>query len=404
MKNKRGMLALFALITMTIFLSIGATIAYYQTSDTYTNEFSTGKYIIKTQETFESPDNWVPGDITPKTISVKNEGTVDAAVKVCLSEKWEDKDGNELPLEDSERRRAAKLNFNYDTFIRWTIGCEALTSEKYCLYYYKKLKPGETTENLLESVTFNPEFNIENSTTCTTDPVTHIESCTTVPNGYAGGKYTLYLDIETVQYSEYQNVFGDIQVFSEDTLNCKDYEIMDELPDTTGKVTYFIGRDVYLKDSELDDYDLSNANCEVVYANSYSEENKYNKCRGAIYIVSTNSQPGDTITINPISIRGFSYQELEEQNEQDGPVKIMVGATAQTYNQIRVAYAKPSININYYTYNDNDITEMNFSDMVSNHWNNSGYVVLRASSSSTFIMPDHGVIFEVSTPRTAVYN
>ena len=213
MKEKLNSKPLTGILLLVLFGIIGGTIAYYQTSDTFTNEFDTGKYVIKTEETFESPPNWTPGDTTPKEVTVKNEGDVKAVVKICLTEKWEDASGNTLPLFDSNYEFAALVEFdpNYDLF--WLTDCNNNDDEgQRCYYYYKVLDPGETTEALLQSVTYNPYFDFESTTTCTTDPVTHKQTCIIDLGGYSGGKYTLNVNVETVQYSHYEDAWPNAQI------------------------------------------------------------------------------------------------------------------------------------------------------------------------------------------------
>ena len=197
MKSKKSLIAIMLVV---VFGVVGTTIAYYSSQDTFTNEFDAGKYKIKTEEVFESPDNWIPGDTTPKEISVTNQGNVDAAVKVCFREKWEDENGNPLPLFNNIGRQIVFLTYKHGFKNYWYKDCASNTN---CYYYYKKLAPGETTEGLLESVTFNEFAEFETTNTCTTDPVTHKTTCVNSVNGYSGGKYTLYADIETVQYNQY---------------------------------------------------------------------------------------------------------------------------------------------------------------------------------------------------------
>ncbi|MBP5684506.1 MAG: BspA family leucine-rich repeat surface protein [Bacilli bacterium] len=198
-----------AIILLMLFGIIGSTIAYYRTNNTFTNEFVTGEYIISTEETFESPSNWKPGDTTPKEITVTNKGNVPAAVKVCMNERWEDENGNSLPLSKnvlvgttSKPVYASLLNYRENYMGNWLPSCSSN-----CFYYYKALEPNESTTSLLESVTFNKDFPLDTTTECSDDPVTHTTSCSSTVDDYSGGKYILEVDIETVQYNKYQEVF-----------------------------------------------------------------------------------------------------------------------------------------------------------------------------------------------------
>ena len=219
MKNKKSLLAIMLVVLFGI---VGGTVAYYQTTNTFSNVFNTGKYKIVTEETFESPPNWKPGDNTPKEFTVKNEGDVPAAVKVCLEDKWEDKDGNELLLIDDLSRPAVLLNYNEDYQEYWKHDCD---ETKRCYYYHTILEPNEETTPLLESVIYNLYFDPGSENVCTTDQETHVTTCTSTDDGYSGGKYTLDIKIETVQANKYKEVWGDITYLDPDTYECENFEL-----------------------------------------------------------------------------------------------------------------------------------------------------------------------------------
>ena len=199
MKSKKP---LVAIVLVVLFGLIGGTIAYYQTNDSFSNVFNSGKYVITTEEEFESPPDWTPGDKTPKEVTVKNEGTVDAAVKVCFEESWKDENGNPLSLVDQNNEPYSILDFDSNYKRYWRKDCNAN-----CYYYYTSLKPNEETEKILESVTFNPVADLGLDMNCVTDQVTHKTTCTSEENGYSGGKYTLKINIETVQYDKFVEVW-----------------------------------------------------------------------------------------------------------------------------------------------------------------------------------------------------
>jgi len=81
-----------------IVLIVGVTIAFFQSSDTFTNNFDAGDYGARSVETFVSPTDWTPGTTTPKTLTVKNTGNICENVRVSFTEAWEDANGNALPL------------------------------------------------------------------------------------------------------------------------------------------------------------------------------------------------------------------------------------------------------------------------------------------------------------------
>ena len=206
MKNKKPII--FAALLFIVCLTIGGTIAYYTSSDTFNNIFKTGTYEIQTQEVFESPDNWTPGTTTPKTVIATNKGTTSAAVRVKLTPSWVDRDGNPLPLQDYDYSDVVSINFNVDSYRRW------IYQDGY--YYYKRaLKENESTTSLIDSVTFNSYIEIDKNKSC--EEVDGIRTCTTEYNDYAGGKYTLQVDIETCQFDKYKEIW-DTDIYLQESI------------------------------------------------------------------------------------------------------------------------------------------------------------------------------------------
>ncbi len=197
-KNKKPLV--FIALLFSVLLIVGGTIAYYTSSDTFENEFDTGTYKIETQEAFVSPDNWTPGTTTEKTIIATNKGNTMAAVRIKLEESWKDENGGSLPLL-KEGVPAAIINFSPDKDVKW------IYQDGY-YYYVRPLDENESTTSLLESVTFNPDLDISVNSNCTTDSVAGTKTCTTETTGYAGGKYTLQIEVETAQYDKYKEIWN----------------------------------------------------------------------------------------------------------------------------------------------------------------------------------------------------
>ena len=192
-KNYKPVATLLLLIGLC--LVVGGTIAYYTSSDTFNNEFDTGTYKIETQEAFVSPDNWTPGTTTPKTVIATNKGSTDAAVRIKLTPSWVDANGDPLALADSHDNEAAIINFSDTLSSHW------IYDDGY--YYYKKaLQPNDSSPTLIDSVTFNPEVEFGSTKNC--EAVNGVTTCTTEINDYAGGKYTLQIEVETCQYDKYK--------------------------------------------------------------------------------------------------------------------------------------------------------------------------------------------------------
>ena len=201
-KNKKS---LFALLLVAILGIVGGTIAYFTSTDTFSNVFGTKPYSMEVTETFESPNDWTPGTTTNKTIIAKNKGDVDAAVRVSYTESWVDATGNSLALKDGSNNSAAIINFASDLNTKWTKSTEG--GKDY--YYYKtKLAKNQSTTSLINSVTFNPNVTISTTDNCVENTTAHTKTCTTTTNGYAGGTYTLTVKVETVQYDQYKAAWG----------------------------------------------------------------------------------------------------------------------------------------------------------------------------------------------------
>jgi alternate signal-mediated exported protein len=379
MKEKNRKPLIFILLLVFVGIVVAGTFAYYTSSDTFNNEFDAGKYKIETQEAFVSPENWTPGTTTPKTFSVTNKGTVDAAVKVCFTQNWVDANNQPLDLKDSHDNLAAVLNFASNSNKNWLEDCSNNGTTKYCFYYYKKLEPNETTTNLLESVTYNGAVDINTTRNCTTE--NGVTTCTTNATGYAGAKYTLNVNIETVQYDQYQNVFTNVTARKNGV--CSALNIQEEGPPKY-KVDYLITDYIFIKDDELDNYDLTNAMCDVEYVGEHIEANKYNRCDRAILHTNSTYEEGEQVEVPVLTVR-YSYGEWDSTLE-----KTVFNHFDDMYISMW-AYEKNEIEQYGYTYNDDDDEVMNFQDIVRENWDDT-YGYITTGSPTSFTMPNHDVL------------
>ena len=182
LKKKRS---LFAIAFLCLVVLVGITIAYFTSTSNIENIFNAGTYKTVTTEQFVSPEKWVPGNTTPKTIITKNEGTLPVRVRIKLTETWLSKNGDYLPLLNNSEN-VAILNFtNQSDWIK--------DGDYY--YYKRELAPGESTTSLIESVTYNP--NIVPDVTCSNTG--GVYTCESTGDGYDGATYNLSIRTETVQ-------------------------------------------------------------------------------------------------------------------------------------------------------------------------------------------------------------
>ncbi|MBQ9318712.1 MAG: hypothetical protein IJR82_03700, partial [Bacilli bacterium] len=69
MKQKKNLMILLLIAIIGV---VGLTVAYFSSTTTFENVFVTPEYGTEYIEKFTSPDNWKPGDVTEKTLEVKN--------------------------------------------------------------------------------------------------------------------------------------------------------------------------------------------------------------------------------------------------------------------------------------------------------------------------------------------
>ena len=211
MNNKKSVIALLLIAIIGI---VGLTFAYFANSTDVENTFITKEYGTTYTESFVSPENWLPGDTTQKTLVATNTGQVDQAVRVLVTESWTTHNSGSLngwihadgtksnhttqsELETDERVAVLNLANTSD----WTpVG-------NYYYYNYK-LAPGESTSSFLESVTFNSKTKLDDTCTTSTSNGVTTTTCNSSGDDYDNATYTLTLTIETVQYNKYASAWN----------------------------------------------------------------------------------------------------------------------------------------------------------------------------------------------------
>lgn len=145
--------------------SIGGSLAWFTSSDSVTNPFSTASTDnpsdpnsgIEINEIFnkEDADNTLPGDTVTKQVNVINKATYDQLIRVKIKKVWKDAKGNEKSDLDTKN---IILNFeknltdsNKPEEGKWIEGSDGY-------YYYNGIvNPKGQTANLLESVTLSKD-------------------------------------------------------------------------------------------------------------------------------------------------------------------------------------------------------------------------------------------------------
>ncbi len=198
--NKKPLIAIALIALIGI---VGGTFAIFTNTESFQNVFKTGKYSNTITETFTSPENWIPGTTTPKTVEVENTGTIPVVVRVSYTQEWKSTNEGSLPLQKGGKD-VAIINFaNQD---KWTKQGE--------YYYYNEiLAAGAKTNSFIESVKFNDavEFDEGDEVTCATTEAAGKKTitCSSSGNGYSGATYTLNIKVEIVQADGYASVWTD---------------------------------------------------------------------------------------------------------------------------------------------------------------------------------------------------
>lgn len=148
--NKKKIVTLLVAGALTLGI-IGGTFAWFTARDTVTNSFNTlgsdedESGDINIVETFDEDGakKVLPGNTVKKEVAVKNVGDYDEFIRVQLSPKFNDNPQNNLDI------KLIELNL--------TKNSDWIKGEDGWYYYIGKVAPGESTKDILDSVTLSKE-------------------------------------------------------------------------------------------------------------------------------------------------------------------------------------------------------------------------------------------------------
>ena len=205
MKKLQNKKVLIAGIVLIGFAAVGGTFAFMNTSVPFENVFKLGAYEVDYTETFSSPSNWSPCDVTPKSVTVTNKGSIAVGARIKYTESWKATDDSDLPLvaEDKNGNEFSLATPKLINLDKWLYD----GSEYY--YYYKELQPNETTVPFIESVTFNCETNFVNEEITYTNTETGKEGRSS-ENDYLSSTYHLNINIQTIQRDKQLDAWGTV--------------------------------------------------------------------------------------------------------------------------------------------------------------------------------------------------
>ena len=160
--------------------------------------------------------------------------------------------------------------------------------------------------------------------------------------------------------------------------------------------------DKYIKASEADDYNMSNAYCYgSVYEGSISEENKYLYCTNVAYKGKKLYAAGDNVNVSDIDTPIITDFDLGDCKYDDGTawsswndskdVICPLHEKIDTDTVIDAYMYSSDYNVDYgYEVNESDYSVMNFMN-VDDNWENSKEIYINKNTS--FTMPSHDVLF-----------
>ncbi|MGU8456277.1 BsaA family SipW-dependent biofilm matrix protein [Clostridium perfringens] len=143
-KQSKRILLLVGVCSLLMILSV---MAFFQSSMTLTNPFSTGEAKVYLDETFDVDDKWVPGEEKQKEVSFGNEGDVPVVLRARFTPELTLADGTKVT--DTNILNGFTLNYAASFASEWAQHDDGW-------YYYKKvLNPNEKTSQTLVSVTIS---------------------------------------------------------------------------------------------------------------------------------------------------------------------------------------------------------------------------------------------------------
>ena len=173
----------------------------------------------------------------------------------------------------------------------------------------------------------------------------------------------------------------------------------------------------FIKESDLDNYDLTYAECPgYVYVGDESENNRYKYCRYAIYKVDKIYSASEQVSIELPKILYFPYERKQCKYNDGSPLlndisSILSNATYDGSKKIicESASLENSAGASYYyeynkyfakkfgyTVNDDDNIVMKFTN-ADDEWSSRGY--FNVFKETNFIMPNHDVLFTYPRPN-----
>lgn len=183
-KRKLG----FCLIGCLMLFLISSTFAYWSGKIEHTNELKADKIEAKIEETFEPSE---PEGTVQKKVTFKNDSSNASFLRVSYAETWERTEDNNKILLNNQLNGKDVATKKWENGFGQNSGVWKDGGDGW-YYYNKVLKPGASTEEILESVSF-PDYSGEYQE-------------------YKDADYQLYFQMELLQVSDSQSTLNSAEV------------------------------------------------------------------------------------------------------------------------------------------------------------------------------------------------
>ncbi len=199
-KKKTNKKPLIALAVLAIIGIIGGTFAYFTSTATFQNLFKTATYKTVVTETFQSPENWVPGTTTNKKVNVTNSGSIPVGARVCYVGTW-----------NRGNLAASLVTVNKVNQGIWQAYNEVSNAQQIsgCFKTVNSIAPGTDIASPFESVTLaaNAGTNGNGQANCeTTENTTnHTKTVTCEAGNLGGASFTMNVTVTTVQWDKFND-------------------------------------------------------------------------------------------------------------------------------------------------------------------------------------------------------
>ena len=357
-KNKKSLVT--AIVALVIVV-VGVTFALFFSSATRDNLFNVGNYNVVMNETITSPSNWMPGEQIAKTITATNNGNIQAAFRVKVTESWKDASNNDITSSVPDGTVTIDFINKHD----WVYNAD----DGY--YYYKWIiEPGDTTSSIISGVTLNAD--LMGNATCETVNGNYV--CTSNLNGLAGAEYTVTFQKETVDYSKYQQYWDTEQ-------SIVAYQYLYTLPEGRTVENLQVGDEVCINGDTTECFNFYEYD-----GNNIKLLSKYNLKVGNIYNSNGSTQTGSYSS----SDTGYGLQSSEAKGWVSGQTRYGTVAFSATNYWYDGSSLKAKYGSSYPTdvYDTEYKTEPNFS---SNGFSTTGYSIAYYVEEYKKALEDYGV-------------